>query len=122
MKKIFFICFNILLFMSACDKDSYTIDEDFEQAEITGVTMFDSNMARSDQKSTIDSGTGTISVTLKANQDITHLKLAVTVSTGADVSPTMSVGYQDFSTPKKYTVTSPGKTITKEWTITVANP
>jgi hypothetical protein len=46
----------------------------------------------------------------------------VTASKGVDIIPSMSAGFQDFTSPKTYEITSPNKTVKKTWTITVQNP
>lgn len=122
MKRIFYIISIILLTTTACTKVEYVINEDYEQAEITGVELYNKDMVRADKKATISSEEGTVIVTLKPGQDISDLKIAVTASTGADINPSMSIGFQDFTSPKTYEVISPNKTIKKSWTITVQNP
>ena len=122
MKRIFYIISIIILTTAACTKIEFDINEDYEQAEITGVELYSRNMVRADQKATISSEEGTILVTLKAGQDISDLKIAVTASTGAEINPSMSVGYQDFSSPKTYEIISPNQTVKKSWIITVQNP
>jgi hypothetical protein len=122
MRKLFYIISIIILTTTACSKVDFVISEDYEKAEITGVELYNKDMVRADQKATISSEEGTIVVTLKAGQDITNLKIAVTASTGTLINPSMSVGYQDFSTPKTYEIISPNQTVKKSWTITVQNP
>ena len=122
MKRIFYIISIIILTTAACTKVDFDINEDYEQAEIKGVELYSRNMVRADQKATISSEEGTILVTLKAGQDISDLKIAVTASTGAEINPSMSVGYQDFSSPKTYEIISPNQTVKKSWIITVQNP
>ena len=122
MKRIFYIISIIILTTAACTKVDFDINEDYEQAEIKGVELYSRNMVRADQQATISSEEGTILVTLKAGQDISDLKIAVTASTGAEINPSMSVGYQDFSSPKTYEIISPNQTVKKSWIITVQNP
>ncbi len=122
MKRIFYIISIIILTNTACSTVDFNINEDYEKAAITGVEFYNRDMVRADKSATISSDEGTILVTLKPGQDIADLKIAVTASTGVDINPSMSVGYQDFSSPKTYEITSPNKTIKKSWTITVQNP
>jgi len=122
MKKIFFIISILSLLTTACSTVDFDINEEYERAEITGVELYNRNMSRADKSSDINSEAGTINVILKPNQDITDLKIAVSASTGVEIVPTMAVGFQDFSSPKTYEITSPNKTIKKVWTITVQNP
>jgi len=105
-----------------CTEIDFEINEVYEQAEITGVELYDRGMKRADKTTEIFPEEGAILVVLKPRKDITDLKIAVTASTGVSTNPSMSVGYQDFSNPKTYEVTSPNKSIKKNWTITVQNP
>lgn len=118
MKRIFYII-GIFLFVTACTKDNFLIDEAYEKAEITGVEFYNKLNVRADKSSVIKSGVDSIYVTLKPGQLITELKLAVSASTGAEILPRMSVGYQDFTEPKTYEITSPNKTVKKTWVIRV---
>lgn len=122
MKKIFYLLTIIILATTACTTIDFEIDEDYEQAEIKGVELYNRTMVRADQKATISSVEGTIVVILKAGQNISDLKIAVTASTGSVIMPSMSVGYQDLSTPKTYEIISPNQIVKKSWTITVQNP
>lgn len=119
MKKIACILSFVIIVLAGCTDVNYVVDEAFEKAEITGVELYNKQMKRADKSSVIDSPNQTITVTLKTGEDITNLKLAVTASTGAEINPSMAVGYQDFSTLKTYEVTSPNKTVKKTWTIKV---
>ena len=120
MKKIIAFMFVALaLTMVSCGDDDYTVDTAYEKAEITNVTLYDRVEAVMSSKTEINSEAGTITVTLKANADITNLKMVSTISAGATLTPGMSVGFQDYTEPRTYTVTSPGKTIVKQWTVTV---
>lgn len=118
MKKIFAIILTAFTFY-ACKKMTFETAPAYEKAAITAVELYNATAVRADQKAVIDTTAGTIMVTLKPGQDITRLKLDVTASTGAKVTPSMSVGLQDLSAPKTYRVTSPGGTVSKDWTITV---
>ena len=122
MKRIFYLISIIILATTSCTKIEFDINEDYEKAEITGVEFYNRQMVRADQNATISSAEGTILVKLKTGQNISDLKIAVTASTGAEINPSMSIGYQDFASPKTYEVVSPNKTIKKSWTITVQNP
>jgi len=120
--KIYFFMISLFLILSACSDDDYTIDTAYEKAEITGVELYNRSMASAYQSydiEDIDSVSGSVVVRLKSGEDITDMKMAVTVSAGADIYPSLSVGFQDLSSPKTYTVTSPGKSVVKTWTITV---
>lgn len=120
MKRIVYFLTAILtcIFIS-CGDDDYNIDEAYEKAEITSIVMYDRGGNVVSDKVEINSEAGTVTVTLKSGADITDLKMTATISSGATLRPGMATGFQDFSTPHTYTVTSPGETIVKEWTITV---
>ena len=114
MKKILFFMFVALaLTFVSCGDDDYAVDEAYEKAEITNVTVYNRAEGVMSDKTQIDSEAGTVMVTLKKDADITDLKM------GATLTPGMAVGFQDYSTPRTYTVTSPGKTVVKQWTVTV---
>lgn len=122
MKKIFIILLVSISSLFACKEDTFTTDPGYEKAEITGVELYNGKLVRADQKVTINSASNSIEVLLKKGEEIRNLKLVVTASTGVLISPSMSVGYQDLSQPKTYQVTSPGRSVSRDWTITVLNP
>ena len=120
--KIYFFIISLFLILSACSDDDYTIDPAYEKAEITGVELYNRSMVSAYQSydiEDIDSVSGSVVVRLKSGENITDMKMAVTISAGADIYPSLSVGFQDLSSPMTYTVTSPGKSVLKTWTITV---
>lgn len=120
MKKILFFMFIALTFaLMSCGDDDYTVDAAYEKAEITNVTLYGRNEAVMSDKAQIDSEAGTITVVLKAEADITDLKMVATISAGATLTPGMAAGFQNYSGSRTYTVTSPGGTVVKQWTITV---
>lgn len=121
MKKIilFFVLFTVALSIAGCGNDDYTIDEAYEKAEITNITLYDKTGKSVSNKPTIDSEVGTVLVTIKADADIKELKMVANISAGATLTPGMATGFQDYSSPTSYVVTSPGETIVKQWTITV---
>lgn len=126
MKKYFFAFMPILCamtYLTSCTKLEYDIDENYEKAEITSVSVYDKTLvsvvSSANESIVIDSEAATVSVLLKGDADITQLKLTFTVSDGAKVTPAIQ-GLQSLSEPKVYAVTSPNGTIVKQWTITVA--
>lgn len=120
MKKILYFMFVALaLTFVSCGDDDYTVDEAYEKAEITNVAVYNRTEGVMSDKTQIDSEAATVTVTLKKDADITDLKMVATISAGATMTPGMAVGFQDYSTPRTYTVTSPGKTVVKQWTVTV---
>ncbi len=119
MKRIYYIIAIILFVGSACSDIDYEFNEEYEKAEITGVDMYNREMKRAQKSVNIDPATGKIIVVLNDGENIKDLKLTTRISTGATINPVMSSGFQDFTSPKTYTVTSPRETIMKEWTISV---
>lgn len=120
MKKILYLMFIALAFtFVSCGEDDYTIDAAYENAEITNVALYNRTEGVMSDKTQIDSEAGTVTVTLKKDADITDLKMVATISAGATITPGLAVGFQDYSAPRAYTVTSPGKTVVKQWTVTV---
>lgn len=109
------------LFSSCSDIDT-SIDEDYEKAEITSIVLYNRAGKVVSDKVTINSDEGYISVTLKSGADIKDLKMTATISSGATMSPSLSRGFQDYSSPYSCKVTSPGESIVKAWTITVLPP
>ena len=122
MKKIIYIISIILLSTSACSELEFEINEDYEQAEIIDVELYSRAMTRANKTTLIDTEEASVLITLRSGKDISDLKIAITASTGTSINPSMSVGFQDFSSPKSYVITSPNKTVEKTWTITVINP
>lgn len=121
MKKtvLYSIFVALMLAGVSCSDDDYTVEEAYEKAEITNVTLYDRAEGVASDKTEVNSEAATVTVTLKAGADITDLKMVSTISAGATLTPGMAVGFQDYTSPRTYTVTSPGGTIVKEWTVTV---
>lgn len=122
MKKLIYIAFiSLLAVTTACSKIDYQINEAYETAEITGITLY----AVSDrpinviESFEIDSENASVNAFVPQGIDLTHLRLVLTISTGATVTPTVN-GFIDLSTPKEYTVTSPNGLTQKNWTVRVA--
>lgn len=119
MKKHFIIIFIFIATLTSCYDLVYDINPAYETANITSVQIYNQSQISVVNTLAIDTSAQTVNVVIKDTEDITKLKLSATISTGATITPSMSVGFQDLSQPKIYKVTSPNKTITKDWTITV---
>lgn len=120
MKKILPLLFMAIAWcLVSCGDDDYTIDPAYEKAEITSVILYDRNGEVASDAVEINSEAATVTVTLKAGADITNLKMTATISPGATLTPGMAIGFQDYSAPRTYTVSSPGQSIVKEWSVTV---
>ena len=118
MKNILYVFMAMLIF-SACDDYSYSIAEDYEKADISAIECYNEDGERADETTSIATPTRMVVATLKKGENIKKLKVCLTISSGSTINPSLSVGYQDFSDPKVYKVTSPGGTIEKEWTIMI---
>ena len=107
MKKLIYILFTSLyVAVTACSKIDYKINDAYETAAITGITLY----AVSDKP---------VNIIESFEIDTEHLRLVLTRSTGASLTPVIN-GFTDLSSPKKYTVTSPNGIVQKNWTIHVA--
>ncbi|WP_169734646.1 malectin domain-containing carbohydrate-binding protein, partial [Maribacter antarcticus] len=66
----------------------------------------------------IDSGTGTIALTVSTGTSLAALAPTIVISNAAEISPSSGTP-RDFTTPQTYTVTAQNDT-TKEWTVTIS--
>lgn len=121
MKKLVYIVFFVsFVVTTACSKIDYQINETYETAEITGITLY----AVSDkpvnvvESFEIDIENALVQAFVPQGTDLTQLRLVLTISTGATVTPSVN-GFIDLSVPKEYTVTSPNGLVKKDWTIDV---
>ena len=121
MKKLVYIVFFVsFVVTTACSKIDYQINEAYETAEITGITLY----AVSDkpvnvvESFEIDIDNALVQAFVPQGTDLTQLRLVLTISTGATVTPSVN-GFIDLSVPKEYTVTSPNGLVKKDWTIDV---
>jgi lipoprotein len=122
MKKLIYILFTSLyVAVTACSKIDYKINDAYETAAITGITLY----AVSDkpvniiESFEIDTENASVYAFVPEGTDLTHLRLVLTISTGASLTPVIN-GFTDLSSPQKYTVTSPNGIVQKSWTIHVA--
>lgn len=121
MKKLVYIVFFVsFVVTTACSKIDYQINEAYETTEITGITLY----AVSDkpvnvvESFEIDIENALVQAFVPQGTDLTLLRLVLTISTGATVTPSVN-GFIDLSVPKEYTVTSPNGLVKKDWTIDV---
>ena len=121
MKKLVYIVFFVsFVVTTACSKIDYQINEAYETAEITGITLY----AVSDkpvnvvESFEIDIENALVQAFVPQGTELTQLRLVLTISTGATVTPSVN-GFIDLSVPKEYTVTSPNGLVKKDWTIDV---
>jgi len=118
MKKAFLLAM-IICAVSCTKSENYKVDSEYEMANITGLQVYNRQGDRADSVIDINLESSFGKIIIKSQEDITNLKIVATISTGAEIYPSMSVGYQDFSEPKSYTVRSPGGTISKKWVIDI---
>lgn len=107
--------------MVGCSPTDYEISNAYEVANITAVTIYkpDSNPQNIVELFDIDVDKSIVKAFVPEGADLTRLRLVLTISTGASVSPAVS-GFMDLSLPKEYIVTSPNQIINKKWTIVVS--
>ncbi|WP_291583510.1 hypothetical protein [Bacteroides sp.] len=122
MKKLVYIAFFVsFVVTTACSKIDYQINEAYETAEITGITLYTVsdkpvNVVESFE---IDIEKALVQAFVPQGTDLTQLRLVLTISTGATVTPIVN-GFIDLSVPQEYTVISPNGLVEKKWTIDVA--
>ncbi|MDR0541693.1 MAG: DUF5018 domain-containing protein [Dysgonamonadaceae bacterium] len=124
MKKAVYLWITFLFFVGTGCTESVdiAIPDNYEVANITGMSIYDTNVKAIASKATIDNEAKTVTATLTAAQDITKLKVTLTISPGATVTSPLGTGFLDFSQPKTITIVSPGQKVTHVWTIAVVNP
>ena len=90
MKKLVYIVFFVsFVVTTACSKIDYQINEAYETAEITGITLY----AVSDkpvnvvESFEIDIENALVQAFVPQGTDLTQLRLVLTISTGATVTP-----------------------------------
>lgn len=128
MKKISFTIISLLILMfTACSEVDIPVYPEHELAEIStielqGVSPDQSISVMTNVMKTgsllIDKDSQSVTAQISPEADITKVKLILSVSSGARVTPAIS-GLQDMSQPKTYSVVSANGTVIKEWTITV---
>ena len=106
MKKLIYILFTSLyVAVTACSKIDYKINDAYETAAITGITLY----AVSDkpvniiESFEIDTENASVYAFVPEGTDLTHLRLVLTISTGASLTTVIN-GFTDLSSPKKYTM------------------
>ncbi|MDR0681576.1 MAG: hypothetical protein LBG15_07005 [Dysgonamonadaceae bacterium] len=118
---------------SCMEKVEIEIPEDYDTALITGVNVYrasregDSEFASGDPLKllastvVIDHEAKTATATLTTMEDLTQLKVTLTISSGATIINSLGSQIQDFSQPRTVEIESPGKTVKNTWTITIIN-
>ena len=122
MKKLVYVLFTMLLLGTVgCSKIDYEISVAYEQANITGITIYavTDNPVNIVESFEIDTGNAIVRAFVPEGTDLTHLRLVLTLSSGATVSPALG-GFQDLSSPLEFTVTSPNGIKQIAWQVIVA--
>ncbi|MDR1896631.1 MAG: hypothetical protein LBR10_07570 [Prevotellaceae bacterium] len=124
MKHLFYLLIALVLLpFSGCEEDiNIVIPEEYQIAEITGIAVYNENLAFVNSTASIDDENKTVEVTLSALQDITKIKVTLTISPGATVKTPLGTGLLDFTEPKTVIIASPGEEIENTWTIAIINP
>lgn len=111
--------FTLALITASCSEYEYTPDPDFEKADISAISCYDRSGADVIRTSEIILPMHMVIVMLRPGADITDLKVSITVSSGATVTPSLSTGFGNWTAPRIVNVTSPAGTVTEEWTIMI---
>ena len=122
MKRLIYILFAVLLSVIAgCSEIDYEINDAYETANITGITIYatSENPVNIIESFEIDTENAVVEAFVPEGTDLTHLRLVLTISTGATITPALS-GFTDLSTPKEYTVISPNGIKQMKWSVIVA--
>ncbi|MDR1681772.1 MAG: hypothetical protein LBS25_00065 [Candidatus Symbiothrix sp.] len=139
MKKQMFqlaFLFLMLLFTSCFENVEVDIPTSYDQAAITGVSVyraakegdeeFAKNQAFVSIQSTVELAAteeaNTCDIQLQTTEDLTRLKILLTISPAATVIRPLGATIQDFSETKTVKIESPSGKIVKEWTLQVLNP
>lgn len=124
MKKLIYLLLFVTMIVSfACSETiDIEIPENYEKADITGITVYNTTGNSISAKTTIDNSSQEVTVVLGTAYDLSKLKVTLTVSPGSTVTQTLGTGYLDFSNPQTVTIVSPGGSIKSEWNIRISNP
>lgn len=122
MKRIVYILFSVLLLGTVgCSKIDYEISDAYEQADITGITIYavSDNPVNIIESFEIDTENAIVRAFVPEGTDLTHLRLVLTLSSGATISPALG-GFQDLSLPLDFVVTSPNGIKQIAWQVIVS--
>ncbi|MDR2775467.1 MAG: hypothetical protein LBC19_12150 [Tannerella sp.] len=124
MKKMTYLLLSVMTIISfGCNETiDIEIPENYEKADITGITVYNTTGTSISSTVAITDSDKEVLVTLRTANDLTKLKVSLTVSPGSTVVQPLGAGYLDFSNPRTVTVVSPGKSVKNEWSIQIKNP
>jgi PBP1b-binding outer membrane lipoprotein LpoB len=117
LKKYIALVGAALFTLTSCSDYEYTPDPSYEKADISAISCYNRTGENVVQSASIVLPTRMVIAVLKPGTDVTDLKISITVSSGATVTPTLSTGFEDYTEHRTIWVTSPGKTVSKEWTL-----
>jgi hypothetical protein len=128
--------FFTLLMMACAEKVEVDIPESYDKAAITGASVY--RAAKEGDKAYSDglaftniTATVTLSeeedanrctIALATTEDLTQLKVLLTISSAATVIAPLGTAIQDYSVPKTVKIASPSGKVVKEWSIKIENP
>jgi hypothetical protein len=125
MKKTVYLLLSVTMMMSSfgCNETiDIEIPENYEKADITGITVYSIAGTSVSSNVVITDSNKEVVVTLGTANDLTKLKVTLTVSPGSTVVQSLGTSYLDFSNPRTVTIVSPGKSVKNEWSIQIKNP
>lgn len=131
MKRIYYLLtFCLLIVFFGCTDVDISVNEELELADISTMDVYSMVEKIEDPKKAtftsvlvtgtlvIDNETQTVSAQIQPDADISNLKLVMSISRGAKITPAIT-GMMDLSEPKVFVVTSTNGVTEKEWTLTV---
>jgi hypothetical protein len=124
MKKLIYLLIVSAFAFFGC-KETVNIDipENYEKADITGIAVYNSEQIAAVTSSfSIANALKEVVVILGTAQDLTKLKVSLTISPGATVVEPLGTNIQDFSQPRTVRIVSPGGKVENEWTVIIFNP
>jgi hypothetical protein len=122
-KAVYLFLFVTVIIFSGCSETiDVEIPENYEKADITGITVYNAAGTSISSRLTITESNREALAVLGTANDLTKLKVSLTVSPGSTVVQPLGAGYLDFSNPRTVTIVSPGKTVKNEWSIKIENP
>jgi hypothetical protein len=122
-KTVYLLLFVTITIFSGCSETiDVEIPENYEKADITGITVYNTDGVSISSRLTITESSREALAVLGTANDLTKLKVSLTVSPGSTVVQSLGTGYLDFSNPRTVTIVSPGETVKTEWIIKIENP
>lgn len=123
MKKFVYLLI-VAVFVSFGCRETVDIEipENYEKADITGITVYNAQAVSITSSTSIANALKEVVVILGTTQDLTNLKVSLTISPGATITQPLETNIQDFSQPRTVRIVSPGGSVENEWSIRIFNP